>query len=129
MKPRPDHAVGTWMEQIDVSSLWLSSLTLGEIQKGISKLKLSDGIRAAKYSDFFQEKIIVRYQDRILPMDLEVALRWGEIMGLLEANGIRLPIADGLIAATASVHGLVLVTRNEKDFRRAGIEIYNPWKK
>jgi predicted nucleic acid-binding protein len=126
-KPRPHPKVSSWFKTVDNAWLNLSVLTLGEIQKGISKLKVSSAPRAVELSEDLHKVILRQYQDRILPLDLDVVLRWGEIAGMLEGNGIKLPIADGLIAATASVHGLVLVTRNEKDFRGTGIEIHNPW--
>lgn len=126
-KPRPNAEVVSWFKGIDNNWMNLSAFTLGELQKGISKLKVSDERRAAELSHDLHEIVIRQYRDRIIPLDLDILLRWGEIAGQLEGNGMRLPTADGLIAATASVHGLVLVTRNEKDFRNTGIEIYNPW--
>jgi len=127
-KPRPHTKVISWFNSVENSWLNISALTLGEIQKGISKLKVSNEKRASELSTDLHEVILRQYKDRILPLDLEVMLRWGEIAGLLEGNGIKLPTADGVIAATASVHGLVLVTRNEKDFRSTGIDLFNPWK-
>ena len=126
-KPRPHPKVLSWFKTVENRWLNLSVLTLGELQKGISKLKVSNESRAAELSEDLHKVILRQYQDRIIPLDLDVLLRWGEITGMLEGNGINLPVADGLIAATASVHGLVLVTRNERDFRSAGIEIHNPW--
>jgi len=102
-------------------------ITLGELQKGISKLKAVDERRAAKISDHIHGGIIRNYRDRILPVDLETGLKWGEIAGDLAAKGETIPVADGLIAATAMVQGLTVVTRNEKDFRKLDVKLVNPW--
>lgn len=126
-RPRPAEKVALWMRKLESTPAYLSVLSLGEFQKGISKLKATDEPRSARISEHLHGSIIRHYRDRILPLDLEVVLKWGEIAGGLAAKGEVIPVADGLIAATARVHGLVLVTRNEKEFQGAGIEILNPW--
>jgi predicted nucleic acid-binding protein len=127
VKPGPTKSALSWLEAANDASLYLSVLTPGEIQKGIAKRRSSDEKRALKYEAYLHEKIVRQFQDRILPLDLDVLLKWGELTGRLAAEGKPLPVVDGLIAATAAVHDMILVTRNEKDFQNLGLSIVNPW--
>ena len=100
--------------------LFLSVITLGEHQKGISLLPAGQERRDLEiWSVLLQGD----YAKRILPIDGEVALLWGE----LAARDRNLPVPDGLIAATALRHGMGVVTRNTKDFRSTGVVLINPW--
>ena len=73
-------------------------------------------------------ELVSQYGARVVPVDAEIARRWGLLSGELTRKGITTLVADGLIAATALVHGLTLATRNVDDFRPFGVEIVNPWK-
>ena len=73
-------------------------------------------------------ELFVRFHDRILPIDLDVILVWGQMIGRLELTGKKMAAMDSLIAAIALSGNLRLVTRNEDDFKHAGIQIVNPWK-
>ncbi len=99
----------------------ISVLSLGEIRRGIDRLRLKDKVRAALLEKWI-EKLRVDFGRDILPISEVVAERWGQITA-----GASLPVADSLIAATALVHGLTVVTRNEDDFKRCGVAVLNPF--
>jgi len=125
IKRNPQKSVVDWMTQQPESSLFISVLTLGELQKGIAKL--IDDERRKKLQKWLDEDLSQRFADRILDISPEIARTWGILQGQLELQGNKMPIIDGLIAVTAQVHDLVLVTRNVADMQRSGVQIINPW--
>ncbi len=98
---------------------------MGEPQKGIARLR--DSRRKAKLTSWVQRELCVRFEGRILAIDLPVVVRWGSLVGESEAKGRPLPVIDSLLAATSVQHGLVLVTRNTVDFERCGARCFNAW--
>ena len=125
-KPKPEKKVIKWIEGYDEDFFFLSVLSLGEIQKGIAKL--SDDKRKTSYQRWLDTELCPRFSHRILPVDLDVALAWGILQGKAEAAGRPLPTIDGLLGATAIVHNLTIVTRNEIDIKPTGATVLNPWK-
>lgn len=123
---RPNPKVLEWIDQTDETGLYLSVLTIGEIRKGIEKLP--DSERKNILDAWLCEQLLVRFQDRLLPIDAPVMLRWGQLTGMLERQGKTMGAIDSLIAATALHGGLTLVTRNEIDFRHTGLPILNLWR-
>ena len=121
----PDKAVVEWVDGQDSDYLHLSVVTIGEVQRGICKLGTS--ARASKLQDWLNEDLIVKFDRRIIPIDVNVMEGWGRLMAGLNSMGLSLPIMDSLVAATAIVHGFTLVTRNVKDFENSGIKLHNPW--
>ncbi|MDX2040273.1 MAG: type II toxin-antitoxin system VapC family toxin [Acidobacteriota bacterium] len=105
--------------------MFLSTVTIGEIQKGISRLPAS---KRQTELEIWLEELIYRYDERVLPLDTDVMKRWGQLTGALETQGQVLPLLDSLIAATCLTHNLTLATRNEPDFAAANVTILNPWK-
>jgi predicted nucleic acid-binding protein len=71
--------------------------------------------------------LLVRFEGRILPLDLDMALEWGFVSAATESRGKSAPVVDALLAATAIVHNLTLVTRNDKDFAGFPVKVLNPW--
>ncbi len=125
IKPAPDPVVVAWTGDTPESSCLLSTITLGEVMNGIWRLPA--GRRRSRLEAWF-EGLLARYEARILPVDAAVARKWGRLSGELAGRGAPTSMADGLIAATALVHGLKLATRNTADFRLFEVEILNPWK-
>ncbi len=121
-RKEPNPRVVAWFEEQPATTLYISVLTLGEIQKGIEALRKSK--RKLKLLDWLDTELPAFFAGRILPIDEEVADRWGR---LLAAAGRPLPAIDSLLAATALTHGLALVTRNVDDFPHPDLEIINPW--
>ena len=125
IKPAPDPVVVAGTGDTPESSCLLSTITLGEVMTGIWRLPA--GKRRSRLEAWF-EGLLARYEARILPVDAAVARKWGRLSGELAGRGAPTSMADGLIAATALVHGLKLATRNTADFRPFEVEILNPWK-
>jgi predicted nucleic acid-binding protein len=125
VKKEPNAAVLNWLDERDEQTLFLSVLTLGELQKGISKL--STGVRKDDLQAWVEHDLIERFEGRILDLDLETALLWGKLQGEAELKGEKLPVMDSLIAATAIAYGLAVVTRNVKDIERCQARVFNPW--
>ena len=121
----PDANVVTWVENIDQENIFLSVVAIGELKKGIEKLP---GSRKKKdLISWLENDLLIRFGERIIPLDLPVMLVWGTMVAELEKAGTPLPAIDSLLAASASQRGLTLVTRNTKDFEPAGIPFINPW--
>jgi len=118
---RTDAAVRDWYAKTTEESLFTSVLVLSEIRRGIELKRRRDPLSAASL-DRWLRTIIVAYADHVLPIDQAVAEDWGH----LDARG-PFPVIDGLLAATARVHGLTVVTRNVKDFGRLDVEVVDPF--
>ena len=123
-RPVPDPAVLAWLEGVSDDSLRLSVLTLGEIKKGMDLL--DPGPRRSRIHDWLGE-LRATFGDRILPVDDEVALRWGTLSAAGRRAGRARPPIDTLLAATALCHQLKLATRNVADFEGTGVILVNPW--
>lgn len=122
---QPDRKVLDWLDAQIPEELYLSVITIGEIAKGISKIAASQ--RKEELRIWLNETLLDRFAERIIGIDLETMLLWGELVGNLEKLGRPLPILDSLITAIAIHNSLSLVTRNEKDFVGSGVVIVNPW--
>ena len=118
----PDPGVSAWFAKRPAASLYLSVLTLGELRKGIDGVKDPD--RRLLLSDWVQTELAAFFVGRVLSVDGSVAERWGQLMA---AAGRPIPAIDSLLAATALVHGLRMVTRNARNFEGLGLEVVNPW--
>ena len=125
VKKEPNPAVLAWLDVQDEQSLFLSVLNLGELQKGVNKLV--DGAKKDALDAWLRHDLVERFNNRILPVDQETALYWGRLQGGAEQKGEKLPVMDSLIAATAAVHSMLVVTRNTKDLERCGAQVCNPW--
>jgi predicted nucleic acid-binding protein len=122
---QPAPGVVQWVDSIDEGKLFLSVITIGEIKKGIEKLVAPD--RQKLLSEWLEDELLVRFRDKILPIDTSVMLVWGKLVAELEKQGKPMPAIDSLLAATALHGGLALVTRNEDDFAHSGVAVINPW--
>ncbi len=122
---KPDPKVIQWVDSIDEERLFLSAITIGEIKKGIEKLPNSK--RKSALTEWLEDELLVRFNGRLLPIDTDVMLVWGELAAGLEQHGCPMPAIDSLIAATALEGRLDLVTRNAEDFAHSGVALFNPW--
>lgn len=125
-KPRPEPRVLRWLGERDEDALFLSVVTFGELHGGIARLE--DGKRRDSLQNWVDRDLAARFQGRILPVDLEVAAEWGRICGRARARGEPLPAVDALLAATAIVHHLTVVTRDIRDMERCGASVLDPWR-
>jgi hypothetical protein len=125
VKSKPDARVVRWIEGSDEDALFLSVLTIGEIQKGIARL--DDSPRKEVLQQWLDRDLRARFTTRILPITEEVALAWGATQAEAERKGAPIPTIDGLLGATAKVHNLVVVTRNRRDLIRAAGQVLDPW--
>lgn len=125
VKPRPDAGVIAWLAEADEDRVFLSVVTIAELRHGIDRLPPGD--RRRRLDEWLSDELPLRFERRLLPVDLAVANAWGEVMTLREARGRPIGPMDAFIAATANVHGLSLVTRNRGDFESAVAEILSPW--
>jgi predicted nucleic acid-binding protein len=123
-KPRPAASVDRWFASVPDDATFVSVLTLGELEKGIHRLASSR--RRSTLERWFSD-LRGRFEGRVLGVDDTIALEWGRISARCEASGKPIPVVDALLAATAIVHGLDIVTRNTSDIARAGAPIIDPW--
>ncbi|HUW37916.1 MAG TPA: type II toxin-antitoxin system VapC family toxin [Rhodocyclaceae bacterium] len=121
----PAPAVIAWLDEQDEASLFVSVITLGEIEKGLLKLRKTDPRRSQKLTAWLG-KVEQRFAGRILPLDAAALHVWAQIAAHAELAGQPLPVMDGLIMATAQCHGLTVVTRNIQDFALYP-QVFNPW--
>lgn len=122
---QPNQQVLDWLDAQAPETLYLSIITIGEISKGVSKLASSQ--RKDSLDIWLNQTLPNRFLGRIIGLDLQTMLLWGELVGKLEQQGRSLPVIDSLIAAIALQNSLSLVTRNENDFEGTGVAIFNPW--
>ena len=122
---RPNDRVIRWIDSVDDQRVFLSVITIGEIKRGIEKL--SESQRKDNLNNWLDGDLLMRFDGRILTVDLPVILTWGGLVARMEKLGRSLPAIDSLIAAIVLNHDLTLVTRNEKDFAGTGVAALNPW--
>jgi predicted nucleic acid-binding protein len=121
-KKAPAPKVIAWLDEQDEASLFISVISLGEIEKGILKLRASDRRRITAWLG----KVEQRFAGRILPLDAAALHVWAQIAAHSELAGQPLLVMDGLLIATAQCHGLTVVTRNVRDFALYP-QVFNPW--
>ena len=125
VKPRPDESVIRWIDSVEEQRHFMSVLTLGELEKGITKLPVSQ--RKDDLREWLEHDLTERFSGRLLSVDFTVAAAWGKLQGEAERVGAKLPVIDSLLAATADIHHLTVVTRNVGDFERCRTPVHNPW--
>ena len=125
MKPKPSRVVTDWLRDQEEIGLYLSVITIGEITRGIAKLR--EGRKKRGLVRWVEQDLRVRFAGRILDVDRQIAERWGRMSASAEAAGRRVTNLDGLIAATAIENGFTLATRNVKDMDPTGANLFNPW--
>ncbi len=121
-KRRPDAGVTGWIASTPPERLYVSVLTIGEIGRGITLLARRGDQPQATLVEAWLDAVIDEFGGRIVPVGTQVARQWGR-----QPTAEPVPSVDALIAATATVHGWTLVTRNAKDFERLGLPVLNPF--
>ncbi len=119
---KADANVVAWLSSVDAGTLYLSTITLMEIELGVLRIERRDPLQGARLRAWVDHRILPEFADRTLSVDLAVALRCAP----LHVPDPR-PERDAFIAATALVHGMTIVTRNVADFAPIGVPLVNPW--
>lgn len=124
--PRPLAALKTWIGSVPADELAISVITLAELRYGIELLPTS-GKKRSDLMTWLTSTLPLQFVGRIFGVDERVAAAWGIMAAAGHKAGRPLPVADGYLLATAQVHGLSLVTRNERDCANRGVGILNPY--
>lgn len=119
---KADGNVAAWADSVDAADLFLSVITVQELEIGVLLMERRDPPQGALFRTWLNSHVLPAFSGRILVVDSAVALR----SALLHVPNPR-PVRDGLIAATALVHGMTVVTRNVADFEASGVPTINPW--
>ena len=124
-KAHPNAQVVAWADRQPESAIYLSILTLGELRQGIFQMDPSP--RQQELEGWLQGELIRRFSGRILKVTGQVALARGRLQGEARRRGRPGSVVDSLIAATAKVHGMAVVTRDVRGMQGMGVELVNPW--
>jgi toxin FitB len=125
IKPHPEPKVVDWLNTTDPEQVFLSAVTIGEIQFGISNRPPSN--RRTELEIWLNESLFPQFTNRILTLDADIFLTWGQMTAQQRQQGKPMSVMDSLIAAVALQHRMVLVTRNISDFSATGLSLLNPW--
>ena len=119
---KADENVAQWADSVATPDLYLSVVTIQELEIGVLLAERRDAEKGAIFRTWLNSHVLPAFEGRILPVDLAVA-RQSAKLHVPDSH----PVRDGLIAATALVHGMTVVTRNVDEFKRTGVPILNPW--
>jgi predicted nucleic acid-binding protein len=119
---RADANVAQWADSVNAEDLYMSVITVQELEIGVLLAERRDPAQGAAFRTWLNSHVLPAFEGRILPVDNAVALRSAK-----QHVPNPLPFRDGLIAATALVHGMTVVTRNLADFEATGVSMLNPW--
>ncbi|WP_219726167.1 type II toxin-antitoxin system VapC family toxin [Castellaniella caeni] len=119
---KADANVTAWAESVDAADLFVSAITIMEVELGVLSIERKDATQGAMLRAWLDQHVLPEFSGRTLPIDTAVAQRCARLH-VPDKRGER----DALIAATALVHGMTVVTRNVADFKPTGVTIVNPW--
>jgi len=125
VKPRPHAGVIRWLAEADEDRVFISVISIAEIRMGLERM--AKGRRRDRIATWVSEDLPIRFEGRILPVDLAIAQTWGVAIEKARSRGISLSFMDGFLAATAQTRELTLVTRNTKDFLGLDMPLFDPW--
>ena len=124
-KPRPHPKVVRWLADIDEDRVFLSVVTLAELERGIALLV--DGAKRTRLAAWLSGDLRDRFEGRVLDVTPDIAREWGRVSAERQRAGRPIGALDACFAATSRVRALTLVTRNDSDFADSGIQLLNPW--
>jgi toxin FitB len=122
---RPKEKVVQWMESVDEEKLFISVITIGEIQHGIERLPESH--RKTELLVWMNNELVNRFEQRIIPLNMPAMFLWGSLTAHIESMGITMALMDSLIVATALQNNFIIATRNVTNFLPCGVQVINPW--
>ena len=124
-RPSPDPKVLNWIGSLREDQIYLSVATIAELKRGINLMP--NGRRRLALAAWADSELPLRIGARLLPILATTCEIWAEVTGASDRKGHKMDTLDAFIASTAIEHGLVLVTRNVKDFKFTQVELFNPW--
>lgn len=124
-KPNPNPGMVAWLAYVEEESIFLSVITLTELRYGVERM--ASGRRKKRLDRWLQQELPLRFEGRILPIDVQVADTCGKLVAHTESLGLPIEARDAFIAATAQVYRLTLVTRNASHFETTVKSILTPW--
>ena len=124
VKPRPNPGLIAWMESADEDRIFISVVSLAELRYGVERM--AAGRRRNRLELWLRHELPLRFENRILPVDADVAEAWGRTVSRSEAAGRPIGVMDAFLAATAEINQLTLITRNVSDFPMLRT-VLNPW--
>jgi predicted nucleic acid-binding protein len=122
---QPDARVVAWLDAMNEEQLFISAVTIGEVQRGIQRLP--DSRRKTELAVWMDTGLTARFAGRIVTIDAATMYLWGSLVARLEAAGQPIGVMDSLILASAVQNNLIIVTRNTADFTPGGAQVINPW--
>jgi predicted nucleic acid-binding protein len=124
-KPLPNSGVVEWLAQAEEDALFLSVCAVAELRFGVASLP--KGKRRDRLDEWLSSDLLARFDGRIIPVDMAIASAWGELGAVARRRGRPIDVMDGLIAATAEVYEMTVVTRDVRDFDATGVAVFDPW--
>ncbi len=125
LRPDPESRVVDWLNTQAMETLCLSAITVAELRFGVALLP--SGRRKATLQNNLENKLLPLFAGRVLPFDIAVTETYAEVMSQARKAGQSISTADGYIAATAAMNGMIIATRDTSPFAAAGLEVTNPW--
>jgi len=122
---KPEPRVISWLDSLDEEKLFISVITVGEIQRGIERLPASR--RKTDLLVWMNTGLLDRFAGRMVSIDAPTMFLWGSLTARLESAGLTMGVTDSLIAASALQNNLIVATRNVTDFLPSGVQVINPW--
>lgn len=127
LRPLPDAAVIAWIDAQLIETFYLSAISLAELRFGIALLP--KGKRRDVLESRLEQQLLLLFADRIISFDLTASRFYGAMMAQARGAGFAVDVADGMIAATAAAHGLIVASRDTAPFISLGLKVINPWQK
>ena len=125
VRPGANSQVLKWIDSVPEEQAFISVITVAEIRKGVASLP--SGRRRDVLDEWLSFDLVERFQGRIMDVTIEIADVWGRLAGQAKAGGFAFAVMDGLIAATAVAHSMVVATRNTRNFAGHGVSLVDPW--